>query len=66
MSRDTPSLGMSSGNSFGISAHVIIVGNGLHTLPGLNRFNGSIASFTVFINRTVPAPNSSTKNSLFP
>lgn len=36
------------------------------TFPGLKRFSGSIACFIVFISRTVPAPNSSTRNSLLP
>lgn len=40
--------------------------NHLLTLPGLKRFNGSMAALTVLIKRTVPSPSSSIRYSFLP
>jgi len=37
-----------------------------HTFPGLNKFSGSIARFTVFMSSTVSSPSSSTRYCVFP
>lgn len=37
-----------------------------HTFPGLNKFSGSIARFTVFMSSTVSSPSSSTRYPVFP